>query len=60
MPQSFVKFPNILFTNGQKYSMVYTIIDHGNDVKVFKSLEEPRVVGELFFTAKQLNSVCDL
>ena len=40
--------------------MVYTIINHGNDVKVFKSLVEPRAVDELFFTARQLNSVCDL
>ena len=49
MPQSFVKFLNILFTNRQKYSMVYTFINRRNDVKMFKSLVEPRAVGEFFF-----------
>ena len=49
MSQSFVKFPNILFTNRQKYSMVYTFINRRNDVKMFKSLVEPRAVGEFFF-----------
>lgn len=40
--------------------MVYTFINLRNDVKMFKSLVETRAVGELFFTAKLLNSVCDL
>ena len=52
MPQSFVKFPNILFTNRQKYSMVYTFINRRNDVKMFKSLVELRAVGEFFFYCK--------
>ena len=35
--------------------MVYTFINRRNDVKMFKSLVEPRAVGEFFFfTAKQL------
>lgn len=60
MLPSFVKIPNTLFTNRPEDSMVGTFIKHRNDVKRFKSQVEPRAVGELFFTAKQVNSVSDL
>ena len=36
-------------THRQQFSMVYTLIDHRNDVKMFKTLKvEPRAAGEWF------------
>ena len=37
-----------LKSNGQQFSMVYTLIDHRNDVKMFKTQVEPRAAGEWF------------
>ena len=34
-------------TTGQQFSTVYSLIDHRNDVKMFKSQVEPRAAGEL-------------
>ena len=35
-------------TNRQQFSMVCTLIDHRNDVKMFKTQVQPRAEGELF------------
>ena len=35
-------------TNRQQFSMVFTLIDHRNDVNMFKTQVEPRAAGELF------------
>ena len=35
-------------TNRQQISIVYTLIDHKNDVKMFKTQVEPRGAGEWF------------
>ena len=35
-------------TNRQQISMVYTLIDHKNDVKMFKTQVKPRGAGEWF------------
>ena len=43
-----------LKSNGQQFSMVYTLIDHRNDVKMFKTQVEPRAAGE-WFHCKVLN-----
>ena len=34
-------------TTGQQFSKVYSLIDHRNDVKMFKTQVEPREAGEL-------------
>ena len=36
----------VQLTNRQQFSMVYTLIDHTNDVKMFKTQVEPRAAGE--------------
>ena len=43
-----------LKSNGQQFSMVCTLIDHTNDVKMFKTQVEPRAAGE-WFHCKVLN-----
>ena len=43
-----------LKSNGQQFSMVCTLIDHRNDVKMFKTQVEPRAAGE-WFHCKVLN-----
>ena len=43
-----------LKSNGQQFCMVCTLIDHRNDVKMFKTQVEPRAAGE-WFHCKVLN-----
>ena len=35
-------------TNQQRFSMVYTLLDHRNKIKMFKAQVEPRAAGEWF------------
>ena len=38
----------VKLTNRQQFSVVCTLIDNRNDVKMVKTLEEPRTAGEWF------------
>lgn len=39
--------PNHKLTNRQQFSMICTLIDHRNDIWIFKTQVEPRTTGEL-------------
>ena len=45
--------------NRQQFSMVYTLIDHRNEVNMFKTQVEPQAAGE-WFHCKVLNILASL
>ena len=39
---------HLYFTNWQQFSLVYTLIDHRNDIKMFQTQVKPRATGKWF------------